>query len=57
MIIKCAWHGGITGEKPPFGGKYDAMVIDGICPECEKKYFGGIIKNVRKDQITKEKTG
>ncbi len=40
MLIRCSWHGGIIGEKPPFGGKHDSKVTDGICPECEAKYFG-----------------
>ncbi len=57
MIIRCAWYGGKTGEKPPYGGKYDTLVTDGICPDCEEKYFGGIDKNGRKEEGTKEKVG
>ena len=54
MKVRCAWHGEIISEKPPYGGKYDEMVTDGICLDCEKKYFGKEIKNGRKNKGTKE---
>jgi len=39
MLIRCAWCKRITGDKPPYGGKYDKFITDGICKECEAKYF------------------
>lgn len=39
MLIRCAWCKTITGSKPPYGGKYDKMITDGICLKCEAKYF------------------
>ncbi len=55
MKIRCAWHGEIIGEKPPYGGIYDEIITDGICPKCKKKYFGKEIKNGRKVQTREEK--
>lgn len=48
MLIRCAWCKRITGNKPPYGGKHDKEITDGICSECEKKYFGTEAKNGRK---------
>ena len=49
MIVRCSWHGGIVGEKPPYGileGKnWDKEVTDTICPKCQKK----LIKEVKND--------
>uniref|UniRef100_A0A6H1Z7S6 Uncharacterized protein n=1 Tax=viral metagenome TaxID=1070528 RepID=A0A6H1Z7S6_9ZZZZ len=45
MIIRCAWCKSVTGNKPPFGGRYDNEVTDGICDDCLEKYFGGEVKN------------
>ena len=39
MNIKCAWCGKFTGDKPPYGGKYDAEITDGMCPECLERWF------------------
>ena len=39
MLIRCAWCKRITGNKPPYGGKYDRDITDGICSDCEAKYF------------------
>ena len=39
MIIRCAWCKKITGDKPPFGGKYDSQITDGICQDCIDKLF------------------
>ena len=39
MKIRCAWCKKITGDKPPYGGKYDEEITDGICPDCLTKYF------------------
>jgi len=55
MIIRCAWCKEIIGDKPPYGGKYDKEITDGICPDCEAKYFGKETKNGRKVQTAKEK--
>lgn len=38
-MIRCAWCKRITGDKPPYGGKHDEEITDGICRECETKYF------------------
>jgi hypothetical protein len=40
MLIRCAWCKRILGDKPPFGGKWDKEITDGICDDCLKKYFG-----------------
>jgi len=39
MIIRCAWCKKITRDKPPFGGKYDREITDGICQDCIDKFF------------------
>ena len=39
MLIRCAWCKRILGDKPPYGGKYDRDVTDGICEDCYKRYF------------------
>lgn len=39
MLIRCAWCKTMTGNKPPYGGKYDREITDGICDDCLKKYF------------------
>ena len=51
MIIRCAWCKKITGNKPPFGGKYDKEITDGICSECELKFFGRKEKNEQKTKL------
>lgn len=57
MIIRCAWHGGIIGEKLPYGwlnGKnYSIMITDGICNECAEKYFS--ITEKRRTECPTEK--
>jgi len=39
MIIRCAWCKRVTGNKPPYGGKHDKEITDGICPECLEKHL------------------
>jgi len=39
MLIRCAWCKRILGDKPPYGGKYDREVTDGICDDCLNRYF------------------
>ena len=56
MIIRCAWCKRIIGNKPPYGGKWDREVTDGICPDCMRKYFGKVMGNkedsdVREDRL------
>ena len=40
MLVRCAWCKRIIGAKPPFGGRWDREITDGICENCAKKYFG-----------------
>ncbi len=43
MIVRCEKCLKKIGERPPYGGhegKFDTVVIWGICPECQIKYFG-----------------
>ncbi len=37
MIIHCAWCGHVICNKPPFGGKYDNEITQGICNPCYNK--------------------
>jgi len=39
MLIRCAWCGRIIGDKPPYGGRWDREVTDGICEKCARRYF------------------
>ena len=39
MLIKCAWCGRTVGNKPPFGGKFDKEVVEGICDACLNEHF------------------
>jgi len=39
VIIKCAWCGIVTGNKSPYGGKYDKEITHGICESCLQKNF------------------
>ena len=39
MLIRCAWCKRILGDKPPYGGKYDQEVTDGICDDCLNRHF------------------
>jgi len=48
--IRCAWCKRITGDKPPYGGKYDEEITDGICPSCLAKYFPEAVKKTREKQ-------
>ncbi len=47
MIIRCAWCEKPIGKTPPFGGRYDKEVADGICDDCLNKYFPHIADKVR----------
>ena len=50
MLIRCAWCGRVTGNKPPFGGGYDKEITDGICDECQVKYFPNVTKLVKDEK-------
>ncbi len=54
MIIKCAWNGEFIGTRPPFGGKYDKEVIDGICDECLVKYFPNVAERAKALDVTQK---
>ncbi len=34
MLIRCAWCKRMLGDKPPYGGKHDKEITDGICDSC-----------------------
>lgn len=55
MLIRCSWCRAMTSSKPPYGGKYDKEVTDGICPDCVERYFPHIAEQV--DTIMKEEEG
>ncbi len=48
MIIKCAWCGKVTDDKPPYGGKYDREITHGICKDYEEKWLGSSKKDEAK---------
>jgi len=49
MIVRCAWCRRIISKKPPYGGKYDRQITDGICGQCLEKYFS--VKETGCEQI------
>ncbi|KKN74227.1 hypothetical protein LCGC14_0393130 [marine sediment metagenome] len=55
MIIRCAWCKTVSGSKPPFGGKYDKDITDGICPTCLAKYFPATAKLIKEEHEQKER--
>jgi hypothetical protein len=56
MLVRCAWCKKIVGNKPPFGGKWDEEITDGICAECLKRYFG-VLKNDQARASKKNSSG
>jgi len=46
MIIRCSWCKRFQGSRPPFGGKYDKQITDGICEKCLDKHFPNIAETV-----------
>ena len=42
MKIRCAWCRTIVGTRPPFGGRYDTEITDGICDDCLSRYFPNV---------------
>ena len=45
MLIRCSRHGGIIGERPPFGileGKnFNLEISSTICSRCKKEVISG----------------
>jgi len=47
MIVKCIYCRQ-TVVKPPYGGVWDSVIIDGTCNDCLKRYFR--VKELSHDQ-------
>jgi len=48
MLIRCAWCHTTTGNRPPYGGKHDAEIKNGICDDCLTHYFPHEAEKVQK---------
>ena len=54
MLIRCAWCQRIMGDKPPYGGKYDKDITDGICNDCLAKYFPSVYAKVEALKVSEQ---
>ena len=54
MRIRCAWCKRIIGTRPPFGGKYDKEITDGICDDCLVKHFPNVYEKCRVLEVSEE---
>lgn len=54
MLIRCAWCKRTLGDKPPYGGKYDKEITDGICDDCLARYFPSVHAKVEALEVSEQ---
>ena len=54
MLIRCAWCKRTLGDKPPYGGKYDKEITDGICDDCLAKHFPSVYGKVEALKVSEQ---